>query len=150
MGETVIETVKELLFGQRLAVLATVCENRPYTSIVGFAAEPDMKTLYFGTPQATLKVRNISNNPAVSLLIDNRQNAGSDFSIAAALTCVGGAAATSAAERDHACEMLVARHPELRSFFVSPTCVIVKITVCKLSLVQKFQGVTELFPGKDL
>jgi nitroimidazol reductase NimA-like FMN-containing flavoprotein (pyridoxamine 5'-phosphate oxidase superfamily) len=82
MGLTVIETVKKLLFGQRLAVLATVCENRPYTSIVGFAAEPDMKTLYFGTPQATLKVRNISNNPAVSLLIDNRQNAGGDFSLA--------------------------------------------------------------------
>lgn len=150
MKNQIIDAVRDLVFNQRLGILATVSDNRPYTSIVGFATEPDMKSLYFGTPQATLKLRNLQQNPAVSLLIDNRQNLGSDFSIAAALTCVGDAQTLSVPERNRAVELLSDRHPELRDFFASPTCALVKISVCKFSLVRKFQEVTELFPGKDL
>ncbi|PKL46826.1 MAG: hypothetical protein CVV42_15090 [Candidatus Riflebacteria bacterium HGW-Riflebacteria-2] len=150
MKKPIIDTVKELLFAQRLGILATVNDDSPYTSIVGFAAEPDMKSIYFGTPRATLKLRNIQSNPAVSLLIDNRQNLGSDFSIAAALTCVGGAKILSGEETDRARDLLSERHPELRDFFASPTCALVKISICKFSLVRNFQEVTEFFPGKDL
>ena len=70
--------------------------------------------------------------------------------VMAHLTDPDQAQAIQDAERDRACDLLIERHPELRSFFVSPTCVIVKVSVCKFSLVRNFQEVTELLIGKDL
>jgi uncharacterized pyridoxamine 5'-phosphate oxidase family protein len=139
-----IEIVRQLLNEQKVGILATIDSNKPYTSIVGFAATDDLKTIYFGTPVATLKYRNIQDNPNVSILIDNRKNLGSDFSQAAALTCMGEAFSEDDSMDQSGKNYLIDRHPELKAFFSSPSCKIVKICVRKYSLVLRFQEVTEI------
>ena len=141
---TTEEIIKFLLFQQKTGVLATIDNDKPYTSVVGFAATPDIKELYFGTPEATLKYQNILENPNVAMLIDNRQNLGSDFSNAAALTVMGKVKKSDAEEIVKGRNLLVKRHPELKTFLNSPTCRIVKIEVSKHSLVIRFQEVSEL------
>ena len=136
------ETLINLLNQQKVGVLATLSCDKPYTSIVGFAISEDLKAIYFGTPLATLKYKNILENSNTCLLIDNRQNLGTDFSEAAAVTCIGKASIAS----NNDClgkELLIKKHPELKTFFSSPTCRIVKISISKYSLVKRFQEVTE-------
>lgn len=139
-----MEIVRQLLNEQKVGILATINSNKPYTSIVGFAATDDLKTIYFGTPVATLKFRNIQDNPNVSILIDNRKNLGSDFSKAAALTCMGIASSEDDSPDHLGINHLINRHPELKTFFNSPSCKIIKICVSKYSLVLRFQEVTEI------
>ena len=54
------------------AVLATVLDGQPYTSMIAYALTPDKKRIVFSTPRKTQKYRNILNNSRVSLLIDTR------------------------------------------------------------------------------
>ena len=81
--------LRELLETQLLAVLGTHHEGEPYTSLVGFAASPDLKLLYFATGRATRKRANLAADARASMLIDNRRNHPADFSDAAAATAVG-------------------------------------------------------------
>ncbi|MFZ5952869.1 MAG: pyridoxamine 5'-phosphate oxidase family protein [Candidatus Rifleibacteriota bacterium] len=140
-----LKIVKCLLSQQKVGVLATVnAEGRPHTSIVGFAASEDLKNLYFGTPRATLKFRNLLVNANVSLLIDNRQNLSTDFGEAAALTCSGCASCSGEEPDQNGLRLLLEKHPELAGFFHSPTCRIVRIAISRYNLVLKFQEVTEI------
>jgi len=135
--------LNELLQQQKLGVLATTAADTPHTSIVAFACSTDQTMVYFGTPIATLKFRNIEQNARVVLLIDNRQNLAEDFSEAAAVSCVGKAATLKGQAREKACEVLSERHPELAHFFSAPTCALISISIEKYSLVVRFQEVIE-------
>lgn len=135
--------LNELLQQQKLGVLATTAADTPHTSIVAFACSIDQKNVYFGTPIATLKFRNIEQNARVVLLIDNRQNLAEDFSEAAAVSCVGKAAILKEQQREEACTLLSLKHPELKHFFTAPTCALISISVEKYSLVVRFQEVIE-------
>ncbi|MGM0599393.1 MAG: pyridoxamine 5'-phosphate oxidase family protein [Candidatus Rifleibacteriota bacterium] len=146
---TTEEIIRFLLFQQKTGILATIDNDKPYTSVVGFATTPDIKELYFGTPEATLKYQNILSNPNVAMLIDNRQNLGSDFSNAAALTVMGTVKKSGEEEINKGRNLLIKRHPELKTFLNSPTCRIVKIMVSKYSLVLRFQEVSELEISED-
>lgn len=138
------ETVlTELLQQQKLGVLATTIADTPHTSIVAFACSTNQKMVYFGTPIATIKFRNIEQNPRVELLIDNRQNLSRDFSEAAAVSCVGKATILKEQAREEGCVMLSAKHPELAHFFAAPTCALISISIEKYSLVVRFQEVIE-------
>jgi hypothetical protein len=53
------ETIKRILDSQKLAVLATQRDGRPYGSLVAFAATDDMKNLLFATTRATRKYANL-------------------------------------------------------------------------------------------
>lgn len=138
-----IHVLKELLNQQKLGVLATTVADTPHTSIVAFVCSADQRFIYFGTPIATLKFRNIEQNAQVELLIDNRQNLASDFSQAAAVSCIGQAKILKENEREEAFSLLSARHPELSHFFTAPTCALIKINMVKYSLVVRFQEVIE-------
>lgn len=137
-------TAKILLQKQKVGVLATICFDKPYTSIVGFSVTDDLKAIYFATPMATLKYKNLLSNSNVSLLIDNRQNLGTDFSEAAAITCIGKALNQEGEEKEFGRDLLIEKHPELINFLNSPTCKILKIGVSKYSIVTRFQEVTEI------
>jgi hypothetical protein len=76
--------VRELLASQRLAVLSTETRGTPYSSLIVFAAAPDLTALVFATPRPTRKFSNLSENARVSLLVDNRSNREEDFAEATA------------------------------------------------------------------
>lgn len=136
-------TIKELLRDQKTGVLATCNKDIPHNSVVGFAVSEDLKFIYFATPIATIKYANLKQNPNVELLVDNRKNLAEDFNAAAAVSCVGKACCIDD-DNSVAQHMMLQRHPELETFFKSPTCAIIEIKISKYSLVTRFQDVTEI------
>ena len=94
------ESLRSLLESQLLGVLGTHSAGEPYTSLVGFAATPDLDGLLFATGRATRKVSNLNADKRASMLIDNRSNESADFTEAAAVTAVGVVEEIDEAERD--------------------------------------------------
>lgn len=136
--------VRELLSSQRLAVLSTETGGAPYSSLIAFAASPDLSTLVFTTARPTRKFSNLSENARVSLLVDNRTNREEDFAAAAAATILGSAREAEGEERESALALFLGKHPYLSSFARSPNCAIFRVEIEAYYVVSRFQSVSEL------
>jgi len=138
------EQLHELFFAQSLAVLSTAGNGQPYSNLIAFAASDDLRDLIFATTRSTRKYRNISNNSRVSLLIDNRSNAVSDFHNAMAVTATGTVSEISGDEKTDFLTIYLRKHPHLEEFVMSPTCALMRVEVEKCYIVQQFQNVMVL------
>jgi nitroimidazol reductase NimA-like FMN-containing flavoprotein (pyridoxamine 5'-phosphate oxidase superfamily) len=136
--------LSRLFTSQKLAVMATVEEKQPFTNLVAFASTEDLKYLIFATPRATRKFANLSKNPHVALTIDNRHNKTSDFSDAAAVMVIGSAEEVNGAEKKPFLERYLEKHPELKTFVLSPSCALFRVRIAKYDVVRQFQNVVEL------
>jgi nitroimidazol reductase NimA-like FMN-containing flavoprotein (pyridoxamine 5'-phosphate oxidase superfamily) len=87
-GDSMIEKMKALLRERRTCVLATVGEEGPHCSLMSYALAPDGTEIYLVTHRQTKKYRNLLKNPAVSLLIDTRED-GTSSESTRALTVEG-------------------------------------------------------------
>ena len=140
-----IEEVRKLMTEQRLGVLCTAQpDGQPYPSLVAIAASPDLEQVGFATLRATRKFANLSSEPRVALLLDERANQPSDLLDAATVTLLGRAREIEGDERVRWTTALLARHHALADFLRSPDCAVVAIEVDRLLLVTRFQRVTEL------
>lgn len=135
--------VRKLAASQRLAVLSTEERGSPYSSLIAFAASPDLKTLVFATPRPSRKFSNLSSNPRVSLLIDNRLNREEDFAEAAAATLLGCAREVTAEERESCLDLFLLKHPSLAVFARSPEVAVFRVDVEACHVVNHFQCVPE-------
>jgi hypothetical protein len=133
----------ELCRSQQLAVLATNSGNAPYTSLVAFAATPDLHFFYFMTARNTRKWTHLEGNRQVSLLIDNRQNTSADFSQAAAATLLGSAAELHGQAREAALTLFLEKHPGLSEFANALDTALLQIQADRIYLVTRFQNVSE-------
>lgn len=140
--------LRMLFNSQRLAVLGTQGDGQPYTSLVAFAANPDLKSLVFATTRSTRKYAFLSADSRVSLLIDNRSNATLDFREALAVTALGRAEEIKDPERQEHLEFYLGKHPYLEEFVNSPSCAFLKIRVARYHLASRFQNVMEIHVGK--
>lgn len=149
MNETTTDRtiLNELCSGQKLAVLATNGGDTPYTSLVAFAATPDLQLFYFVTARSTRKWSYLENNHHVSLLIDNRHNTAADFSQAAAATVLGYAEELQGQAKQAALVGYLAKHPDLAGFAAAADCALLQIQVTGIYLVTRFQNVTEYHVG---
>lgn len=136
--------LRELLENQPLAVLGTHRDGAPYTSLVGFAASPDLRLLYFATGRATRKHANLAADARASMLVDNRSNRPSDFTAAAAATALGTVEEVDASGRGEFERIFLARHPQLADFVAAPSCVAMRLRVATYIVVTHFQHVIEL------
>ena len=141
---THLKILRELLTGQLLGVLGTHHDGEPYTSLVGFAATPNLSGLLFATGRATRKHANLVADARASMLVDNRTNRPADFTEAAAATAVGLVEEISADDRPLFDEIFLAKHPHLESFVRSPSCVPLRLQVSTYMVVTRFQHVIEL------
>jgi putative heme iron utilization protein len=139
-----MEILRDLLKSQLLGVLGTHHEGEPYTSLVGFAATPDLKHLLFATGRATRKHANLVEDARASMLVDNRTNRPADFTEASAATAVGVVEEISDAERAGFEGVFLAKHPHLESFVRSPSCVPLRLKVSVYMVVDHFQHVIEV------
>lgn len=138
-----IEEMLKAFDALRFAVLATSDKGRPYTSLIAFALTPDRHTLIFATPRATSKYENISSEPAVSILLDNRSQDVEDFHSAQAVTLLGTAKEVRiAAQKAEYRQILVNRHPELAAFIDEPGTSLIAVTVRQAVHVAHFQDVS--------
>lgn len=138
------QIVRKLADSQRLAALCTDERGRPYASLIAFAAAPDLKTLVFTTPRSTRKYANLSENPQVSLLLDNRSNREEDFAEAVAATILGSAREVTGEEKESGLSLFLGKHPYLSSFARSPNCAVFRVEVEACYVVNRFQSVSEL------
>ena len=135
--------LQNLCHTQPLAVLATNGGSHPYVNLVAVAVTDDLRTLYFATPRSTRKWANLTSDPHVSLLMDNRSNQVSDFRRAAAATLLGTAQEISGSEREQGLVSYLSRHPHLTDFTASPSCALFKTAIDRIYLVTHFQNVIE-------
>ena len=103
--------LKDLFDSQPLAVLATQGDGQPYTNLVAFAFSRNLKSLFFATTQSTRKFANLSAEPRVSMLVDNRTNNPSDFRWAKAVTVTGSSTPSERLRRSTKKKRLKSRRP---------------------------------------
>ncbi len=138
----VVEKIKEMLREESLGVLATCGENcAPHASLLGFVSK-GIEEIYFASLAHTRKVRNIVENPSVSLLIDSRRSTGADFRSAAALTVRG--IAEPVKKGGNVKKTYLEKFPHLRDFIEDPGCTMFKIRISEHLLVRRFQEVRSL------
>jgi heme iron utilization protein len=135
--------LRKVLGEQKLAVLATQADGRPYASLVAFAASPDLSALVFATTRSTRKYANLRDDPHVALLIDSRTDSDVDFHHAVAVTATGLVEELREGPRDEAAPLLLAKHPVLGTFIASPTCALLRLSVETYYMVTRFQSVVE-------
>jgi heme iron utilization protein len=80
----------------------------------------------------------------LAVLVDNRQNDVSDFTVAAALTALGKAWELQGAEGQQFLTVYLGKHPYLEEFVTSPICALLRIKVDKYIVVTRFQEVREI------
>ncbi len=139
-----MKVLRELLDSQLLGVLGTHHAGEPYTSLVGFAASPDLTTLLFATGRSTRKLTNLEADARASMLIDNRTNSAADFTEASAATAVGVVEEVGPSDRGRFDEVFLSKHPHLESFVNSPSCAALRMRVSVYMVVSRFQHVIEL------
>jgi len=133
----------------RFAVLATSEGGRPYTSLIAYAFTPDHQTLIFATRKDTQKYRNLTEQPAVSILIDNRSQTPDDLDRAEAVTLLGAARPVRAgAGRKEYSAIFTARHPQLAGFIADPGTALLAVRIEQAVHVRQFESVSYWAKGK--
>ena len=151
IGKDVRQKVASLLTGEGLGVLATTDpDGHPYASLIAFAGNPDQTELYFVTPRATRKFTNLTHDRRVALLVNNSINQPADFHKAVAATILGNARLLDDESRSRVLNIYLEKHPYLKQFAVSPSCAMFAITVTGVTMVQKFQSVSELTTDHEM
>jgi heme iron utilization protein len=138
-----IEELLAIFEPLRFGVLATSDDGRPYTSLMAFVVSQDHRTVIFATPKNTRKYRNINNEPAVSILLDNRSQRADDLNSAQAVTLIGTAREVrTTAQMAEYRATFVDKHPELAAFIGEPGTAIIAVTIRQAVHVARFQDVS--------
>ncbi len=135
--------LRDLFRSQRFAVLATDDHGQPFASLMAFAATEDLGQIVVLTERATRKFANLKENARVALLIDDRENKGSDTQDSVAVTALGEAQEAAPDAGAPLLELYLARHPYLAAFAASPDCAIMRVKIKSYLLVSHFQKVIE-------
>lgn len=127
------------------AVLATVSENEPYTSLIAYALVPNLTGLVFATPRDTRKYKNIVKNNSVSLLIDSRSNTASDYIKTESITIIGKAhILMRGRKKDELAGILLKKHSRLKEFIHAPSTALIFVKIRKCIHLSSFQVTTEV------
>jgi nitroimidazol reductase NimA-like FMN-containing flavoprotein (pyridoxamine 5'-phosphate oxidase superfamily) len=147
---SVRQRILDLVNQQSYAVLCTQGGGQPYGSLVAFAFSDDLRHAVFVTPVATRKFRLLSDCKHVALVIDDRSNKPNELMQIEALTVTGRAALIErGTEFDRLADLLVKRHPYLKSFVTAASCALFRIDAVRFLHVAHFQEVSQWIPPVD-
>ncbi|RJR36859.1 MAG: pyridoxamine 5'-phosphate oxidase family protein [Desulfobacteraceae bacterium] len=135
-----IEVMKNLAKKKDLCVLATVSGGNPHCSLMAYTTNDACSEIYMVTHRKTRKMRNLMENPSVSLLIDTREeHTGSHLPEAEAMT-VSGVFVRLEDDRKKAIvrERLLERHPYLNIFLDDPDSELIRIKIHSFLLLKGF------------
>ena len=131
MDEEIREKIRTVIQEQSSCVLATASKNRPHCSLMAYATKSSCDEIYLMTLKDSRKYQNMCENPAVSLLIDTRQDTlKSDPTETMALTVSGRLdRIIKDTERKRIRKELSRKHPGLKDFLENPEGEPVKIII---------------------
>ncbi len=138
------DTLRSLLGERDAGVLATSKDNWPYANLVAFAVSDTLREMVFATPRQSKKYTNLTANPRVAILIDNRSNDISDLTDTVAATAIGMTTELDGSERERCLAFYIERHPHLNDFARSPSTAVFLVTVERYIMVSRFQNVVEI------
>lgn len=142
-----VTKIRRLLTGQLYAVLCTQGNRQPYGSMIAFAFSEDLSRAVFSTPIATRKYHLLSECDRVSLVVDNRPQHPDDMMKVEALTATGRATqVTRGPEFEEHKQLLIGRHPQLKSFVSASSCALFRIDIVRFFHVSRFQEVGQWAP----
>jgi len=133
--------MKRLLKEKDICVLATVSGKQPHCSLMAYVAAADGREIYMATLRDTKKYRNLTQNPAVSLLIDTREDAaGPRGSRAKALTVNGVFQRMEGGKQARIRPRILRRHPHLQDLFAKGEA---EIFAVRIESFQLLEGATD-------
>lgn len=135
--------LQQLFLSQRYAVLATDDHGQPFTSLMAFSTTEDLRHFVILTERTRRKFANLKANRRVALLIDDRENKGSDTEESVAVTAIGDAEEADYATAADLLPRFLTRHPGLSSFAASSSCAVVTVKIKSYLLVSSFEQVLE-------
>jgi len=144
--EQVEAEIKEIIFNQPFAVLATQGEGQPYTTLISYASSTDLQHLVFATPVQTRKYSQIIKNKRVSLLIDNRSKQPESINLIRAITVTGQARPLEKEEVAQWTRLLLDKHGYLAKFVKSDTSGLILVKIVRYFYVRRFQEVYQWIP----
>jgi nitroimidazol reductase NimA-like FMN-containing flavoprotein (pyridoxamine 5'-phosphate oxidase superfamily) len=136
-----LDQMKAFAREKNICVLATVAGNKPYCSLMAYATDMDCTEIYLATQRATKKFRNLTENAAVSLLIDSREKTprGQAQALTVEGTCVQ---VERPADRAAVRARLLQANPHLGEFLAHPECVLLRVEITSFLLLK---GLTEAY-----
>ena len=146
----VLESIQALVHHEPFAVLCTQAGGQPYGSLVAFAFSADLRSFVFATPVATRKYRLLSECDHVALLVDNRGRFPDDMMKVSAVTVTGRASEVEpGAGFEPWADLLISRHPYLKSFVQAPSTALFRVQVVRYLHVTRFQEVRQWTPASN-
>ena len=144
---TARERIQRLVDHQPYAVLCVQGEGQPYGALVAFTFSDDLRHAAFATPVATRKFRLLKECDHVALVIDNRPDMADDLMKIEAVTATGRSRLIErGGEFGQWSELLITRHPYLKSFVKAATCALFRVDVVRFLHVVRFQEVRQWIP----
>jgi nitroimidazol reductase NimA-like FMN-containing flavoprotein (pyridoxamine 5'-phosphate oxidase superfamily) len=136
--------IQTLIQANKLCVLATVSEGNPHCSLMSYATDEGCHEIYMATHKNTKKYRNLIVNPAVSLLIDSRQDVGADPSAQTRALTISGTFQSNLDEKKAAMARarLFEQHAGLKNIFNDPDT---EIIVVQIQAVQLLDGIIDAY-----
>jgi nitroimidazol reductase NimA-like FMN-containing flavoprotein (pyridoxamine 5'-phosphate oxidase superfamily) len=132
---------------QAYAVLCVQGGGQPYGALVAFAFSEDLRYAVFATPVTTRKYRLLSECDHVALVIDNRPDKAAELMEVEAVTATGRSQLIARGrEFDQMAELLISRHPYLKSFVRAQTCAMFRVEIVRFLHVSRFQEVRQWIP----
>lgn len=144
---TVRAPIQSLVNEQAYAVLCVQGGGQPYGALVAFAFSEDLRFAVFATPITTRKYRLLSECDHVALVIDNRSGPSSELMEVEVVTATGRSHVVARGpEFDQWADVLIARHPYLKSFVRAETCALFCVHIVRFLHVARFQEVRQWIP----
>ena len=136
------QEITTLLAEHRFGVLATYGGEYPYTSLISLAFPDDFHCLLFPTLRETRKYTNLCRETRISVLLDNRSFENRPERLYA-LTVLGSALETDAADAAENKDLLLKCHPNLAGFVALPETAVIQMNISKVIFVEELQKIRE-------
>ena len=136
-----LQEMKKLAREKNSCVLATILDTKPYCSLMAYVTNNACTEIYMVTRKSSQKFINLLANPAVSLMIDNRDTA--HRSAARAMTVEGVfQKIKDPAKEEKVRRKLLSSHPHLDEFMGHPEAEVFQINIKSFLLLD---GLTRAF-----
>ena len=141
------ERIKRLVAEESYGVLCTQSQGQPYGSMIAFAFTEDLSTALFATSRFTRKYQILTECKRVAIVVNNRDKFPSDLNKIEAITVTGRSAEIQRDSTDsRLVDLLIQKHPHLKSFITSPSTAVFRVNVVRYFHVHRFQEVREWVP----
>ena len=123
-----LQKMKAFLKERDLCVLATCAGGKPHCSLMAYMTDETVETVFMATLRDTQKFKNLSDNPQVSFLVDDRGSEGRTRAETQALTVSGTfEPMEDPVERGAVLARMADKHPHLDGLLKHPEAEVLRI-----------------------